>query len=314
MYLTRRAQTPNAVKELTMAALLLSSRDIVGGIEWAKTLIGNGDAVAKMVEKGKSAFAGQELMGKTLGVVGLGAIGVMVANTALSLGMEVIGYDPYLSVDAAWNLSRSAKKAADLKDIFANCDYITLHLPLNDSTRSMLSTEQFGQMKQGVRILNFSRGELVDTDALRQAIADGIVAKYVVDFPNEDTLKMDNVIAIPHLGASTKESEDNCAVMAAQELADYLENGNITNSVNLPNCYMDRETETRITIIHKNIPNMLTRFSASVADSGLNISHMLNKSKKDYAYTIMDVDGKVSDDTVEKIKAVDDVLAVRVIV
>ena len=304
----------NAVKELTMAALLLSSRDIVGGIEWAKTLIGNGDAVAKMVEKGKSAFAGQELMGKTLGVVGLGAIGVMVANTALSLGMEVIGYDPYLSVDAAWNLSRSAKKAADLKDIFANCDYITLHLPLNDSTRSMLSTEQFGQMKQGVRILNFSRGELVDTDALRQAIADGIVAKYVVDFPNEDTLKMDNVIAIPHLGASTKESEDNCAVMAAQELADYLENGNITNSVNLPNCYMDRETETRITIIHKNIPNMLTRFSASVADSGLNISHMLNKSKKDYAYTIMDVDGKVSDDTVEKIKAVDDVLAVRVIV
>ena len=304
----------NAVKELTLAALLLSSRDIVGGIEWAKTLIGNGDAVAKMVEKGKSAFAGQELMGKTLGVVGLGAIGVMVANTALSLGMEVIGYDPYLSVDAAWNLSRSAKKAADLKDIFANCDYITLHLPLNDSTRSMLSTEQFGQMKQGVRILNFSRGELVDTDALRQAIADGIVAKYVVDFPNEDTLKMDNVIAIPHLGASTKESEDNCAVMAAQELADYLENGNITNSVNLPNCYMDRETETRITIIHKNIPNMLTRFSASVADSGLNISHMLNKSKKDYAYTIMDVDGKVSDDTVEKIKAVDDVLAVRVIV
>lgn len=213
-----------------MAALLLSSRDIVGGIEWAKTLIGNGDAVAKMVEKGKSAFAGQELMGKTLGVVGLGAIGVMVANTALSLGMEVIGYDPYLSVDAAWNLSRSAKKAADLKDIFANCDYITLHLPLNDSTRSMLSTEQFGQMKQGVRILNFSRGELVDTDALRQAIADGIVAKYVVDFPNEDTLKMDNLIAIPHLGASTKESEDNCAVMAARELADYLENGNITNS------------------------------------------------------------------------------------
>lgn len=169
-------------------------------------------------------------------------------------------------------------------------------------------------MKQGVRILNFSRGELVDTDALRQAIADGIVAKYVVDFPNEDTLKMDNVIAIPHLGASTKESEDNCAVMAAQELADYLENGNITNSVNLPNCYMDRETETRITIIHKNIPNMLTRFSASVADSGLNISHMLNKSKKDYAYTIMDVDGKVSDDTVEKIKAIDDVLAIRVIV
>lgn len=304
----------NAVKELTVAALLLSSRDIVGGIEWAKTLIGNGDAVAKMVEKGKSAFAGQEIAGKTLGVIGLGAIGVMVANTALSLGMEVIGYDPYLSVDAAWNLSRSAKKAADLKDIFANCDYITLHLPLNDSTRNMLSGEQFGQMKQGVRVLNFSRGELVDTDALEKAIADGIVAKYVVDFPNEATLKMDNVIALPHLGASTQESEDNCAVMAAQELAEYLENGNITNSVNLPNCYMDRETETRITIIHKNIPNMLTKFSAFVADMGLNISHMLNKSKKDYAYTIIDVDGKVSDDIVDKIKAVSDVLAVRVIV
>lgn len=304
----------NAVKEITTAALLLSSRDIVGGIEWAKTLIGNGDAVTKMVEKGKSAFAGQEIAGKTLGVVGLGAIGVMVANTALGLGMEVIGYDPYLSVDAAWNLSRSVKRAADLKDIFANCDYITLHLPLNDSTRSMLSTEQFAQMKKNVRVLNFSRGELVDTAALKKAIADGIVAKYVVDFPNEETLKMENVIAIPHLGASTKESEDNCAVMAAKELADYLENGNITNSVNLPNCYMDRETETRITIIHKNIPNMLTKFSAFVADSGLNISHMLNKSKKDYAYTIMDVDGKVSDDIVEKIKAVDDVLAVRVIV
>lgn len=304
----------NAVKELTVAALLLSSRDIVGGIEWAKTLIGNGDAVAKMVEKGKSAFAGQEIAGKTLGVIGLGAIGVMVANTALSLGMEVIGYDPYLSVDAAWNLSRSAKKAADLKDIFANCDYITLHLPLNDSTRNMLSGEQFGQMKQGVRVLNFSRGELVDTDALGKAIADGIVAKYVVDFPNEATLKMDNVIALPHLGASTQESEDNCAVMAAKELAEYLENGNITNSVNLPNCYMDRETETRITIIHKNIPNMLTKFSAFVADMGLNISHMLNKSKKDYAYTIIDVDGKVSDDIVDKIKAVGDVLAVRVIV
>ena len=304
----------NAVKELTVAALLLSSRDIVGGIEWAKTLIGNGDAVAKMVEKGKSAFAGQEIAGKTLGVIGLGAIGVMVANTALSLGMEVIGYDPYLSVDAAWNLSRSAKKAAELKDIFANCDYITLHLPLNDSTRNMLSSEQFGQMKQGVRILNFSRGELVDTDALEKAIADGVVAKYVVDFPNEATLKMDNVIALPHLGASTQESEDNCAVMAAQELAEYLENGNITNSVNLPNCYMDRETETRITIIHKNIPNMLTKFSAFVADMGLNISHMLNKSKKDYAYTIIDVDGKVSDDIVDKIKAVGDVLAVRVIV
>lgn len=303
----------NAVKELTIAALLLSSRDIVGGIEWAKTLAGNGDAVGKMVEKGKSAFAGQEIMGKTLGVIGLGAIGVMVANTAISLGMEVIGYDPYLSVDAAWNLSRSAKKAADLKDIFANCDYITLHLPLNDSTRSMISAEQFSQMKKGVRLLNFSRGELVDTAALKEAIADGTVAKYVVDFPAEQTLAQENIIAIPHLGASTQESEDNCAVMAAKELTDYLENGNITNSVNFPNCYMDRESDTRITIIHRNIPNMLTRFSAFIAENGLNIAHMLNKSKKDYAYTIIDVDGSVSDDIVNKIGALDDVLAVRVI-
>lgn len=304
----------NAVKELTMAALLLSSRDIVGGIEWAKTLIGNGDAVSKMVEKGKGAFAGQEIAGKTLGVIGLGAIGVMVANTALSLGMEVIGYDPYLSVDAAWNLSRSAKKASDLKDIFSCCDYITLHLPLNDSTRYMIGAEAFSQMKKGVRILNFSRGELVDTSALKDAIDNNIVSKYVVDFPNEEVLKMENVIALPHLGASTIESEDNCAVMAAKELIDYLENGNITNSVNMPNCAMERESETRITIIHKNIPNMLTRFSAFIADNGLNIAHMLNKSKKDYAYTIMDIDGFVGDDIADKIKAVEDVLAVRVIV
>lgn len=304
----------NAVKELAISALLLASRDIVDGIEWAKTLAGNGDAVGKMVEKGKSAFAGQEIMGKTLGVIGLGAIGVMVANTAISLGMDVIGYDPYLSVDAAWKLSRNVKKAVTLEEIYAECDYISLHLPLNDSTRSMIGADAFAKMKKNMRILNFSRGELVDNDALESAINDGIVAKYVVDFPSEKTLGMKNVIAIPHLGASTRESEDNCAVMAAKQLADYLENGNITNSVNFPNCSMDREAgTTRITIIHKNIPNMLTRFSSFVSDSGLNINHMLNKSKKDYAYTIMDVDGDVSANISDKIKAVDDVLAVRVI-
>lgn len=303
----------NAVKELTIAALLLTSRDIVGGIEWAKTLMGNGDAVGKMVEKGKSAFAGQEIMGKTLGVIGLGAIGVMVANTAISLGMEVIGYDPYLSVDAAWNLSRSAKKASDIKEILANCDYITLHLPLNDSTRGMIGPEQFAQMKKNVRLLNFSRGELVDTDALKAAIADGTIAKYAVDFPAEQTLAMENVIAIPHLGASTKESEDNCAVMAAKELIDYLQNGNIKNSVNFPNCFMEREADTRVTIIHKNIPNMLTRFSSIIAEDNLNIAHMLNKSKKDYAYTIIDIDGIVDEKIADKISTLDDVLAVRVI-
>lgn len=303
----------NAVKELTLAALFLSARDIIGGIEWAKTLIGNGDAVGKMVEKGKTAFVGPELEGKTLGVIGLGAIGVMVANAAHNLGMDVIGYDPFLSVDAAWNLSRNIKKAADLKDVYANSDYITLHVPLNNETRASVNTDAFDLMKKGVRLLNFSRGELVDTSALKQAIADGIISKYIVDFPDEETLQMDNVIAIPHLGASTPESEDNCAVMAAKQLADYLQNGNIVNSVNLPDCVMERESVCRVTIIHKNIPNMLTRFSAALAECSINIPHMLNKSKKEYAYTIMDADSTVSEDMIDKIKAIEGVLMVRVI-
>ncbi len=303
----------NAVKEMTIAALLLASRDIVGGIQWAKSLAGNGDAIPKMVEKGKSAFAGPELEGKTIGVVGLGAIGVNVANTAQCLGMEVIGYDPFLSVEAAWNLSRGIKKAADLKEIYTSCDYITLHLPLNNDTRGMLGQEQFAMMKNNVRILNFSRGELVDNAALKEAIAKEVVARYVVDFPTEELLSMDKVIAVPHLGASTPESEDNCAVMAAKQLADYLENGNITNSVNLPNCYIERDSYCRVTIIHKNIPNMLTRFSAALAECNINIPHMLNKSKKEYAYTIMDADSDVPDEVISKIQAVDGVLKVRVI-
>ena len=304
----------NAVKELTIAALLLTSRDITGGISWAKNLIGNGDAVGKMVEKGKSQFAGNEIYGKTLGVIGLGAIGVMVANTAHSLGMDVIGYDPFLSVDAAWNLSRSIKKATELKEIFEKSDYITLHLPLNDSTRYMISKEQFEQMKDGVKLLNFSRGELVCNEALKAALESGKVSKYAVDFPCEDTLKMDNVIATPHLGASTAESEDNCAVMAANELSDYLENGNIKNSVNFPNCAMEREGATvRICLLHKNIPNMLNSFSSVVSELGINIEHMLNKSKKDLAYTIMDVSGDISDETVDKLKNINDVMRIRVI-
>jgi len=303
----------NAVKELTLAALLISSRDIVGGIGWAKTLAGNGAEVGKMVEKGKTQFVGPEIEGKTLGVIGLGAIGVMVANAAHHLGMEVIGYDPFLSVDAAWSLSRTVKKATELKDIFANCDYITLHIPLNNDTRGVIGAEAFAVMKKGMRILNFSRGELVDAATLKTAIADGTVAKYVVDFPSEETLALDNVIAIPHLGASTPESEDNCAVMAAKELADYLENGNIRNSVNLPECVMERESICRVSIIHKNIPNMLTRFSAILAECGINIPHMLNKSKKEFAYTIMDADSDVSCEMIEKIKAMDGVLKVRII-
>lgn len=303
----------NAVKELTVAALLLSSRDILGGIQWAKSLIGKGEEVPKLVEKGKSAFVGPEIEGKTLGVVGLGAIGVNVANAAHSLGMDVIGYDPFLSVDAAWRLSRSIKKATDLKDIYMNCDYISLHLPLSDDTRGMVGEEQFAMMKEGVRILNFSRGELVDTKALKKAIDSGTVACYVVDFPTEELLEMDKVIAIPHLGASTPESEENCAVMAAKQLADYLENGNIKNSVNLPDCYIERESLCRVTIIHKNIPNMLTRFSAALAECDINIPHMLNRSKKEYAYTIMDADSDVPDEVVKKITEIDGVLSVRVI-
>lgn len=303
----------NAVKELTIAGLFLASRDIVGGIEWAKTLTEADGDVAKQVEKGKSAFVGPELEGKTLGVIGLGAIGIMVANAAISLGMKVIGYDPYLSVDAAWKLSRNAIKATELKDIYANCDYITLHVPLNDATRGMMNTEAFDQMKKGVRILNFSRAALVDTDALKRALFDGTVAKYVVDFPDADVIGLKNVVPIPHLGASTPESEDNCAVMAAKELADYLENGNITNSVNLPNCSMERETDVRVTIIHKNVPNMLSGFSSAMAEKGINIEHMMNKSKKDYAYTIIDIDGDITDDALAAIENNADVLKVRVI-
>ncbi len=303
----------NAVKELTIAGLFLASRDIMGGIEWAKTLKEEDGDVAKQVEKGKSAFVGPEIEGKTLGVIGLGAIGIMVANAAIGLGMKVIGYDPYLSVDAAWKLSRNAIKATELKDIYANCDYITLHLPLNDGTRGMINTEAFDQMKKGVRLLNFSRAALVDTDALKRALFDGTVAKYVVDFPDADVIGLKNVVPIPHLGASTPESEDNCAVMAAKELADYLENGNIKNSVNLPNCVMERETAVRVTIIHKNVPNMLSGFSSAMAEKGINIEHMMNKSKKDYAYTIMDIDGDITDEALATIENNADVLKVRVI-
>ncbi|MBQ3226061.1 MAG: phosphoglycerate dehydrogenase [Clostridia bacterium] len=303
----------NAVKELVIAGLLLSSRNIVGGIEWAKTLLGKGAEVGKLVEKGKSQFVGPEIKGKTLGIIGLGAIGVMVANAAHSLGMDVIGYDPYMTIDAAWHLSRSIKKATDINDIYANCDYITLHVPANDSTTGMINSETLAKMKDGVRILNFARGTLVNEAHMAVALEEGKVASYVVDFPSDAVLSMDNVIAIPHLGASTPESEDNCAMMAADELKDYLENGNITNSVNFPNCEMAREGESRITIAHKNVPTMLSQFSALVAEKGLNILHMLNKSKKENAYTIMDIDSDVADSIADELSAIDGVLGVRII-
>ncbi|MBQ2696503.1 MAG: phosphoglycerate dehydrogenase [Clostridia bacterium] len=303
----------NAVKELVIAALFLASRNITGGIEWAKTLIGKGAEVPKLVEKGKGQFVGPEIKGKKLGVIGLGAIGVMVANAAQNLGMDVIGYDPYLTIDSAWHLSRNIHKAKDINDVFANCDYITLHVPLNDSTKDLISSDSLKIMKDGVRILNFSRGGLVNTAHMAAALDSGRVACYVTDFPDEAVLSLKNVVAIPHLGASTPESEDNCAIMAAEELVDYLENGNITNSVNFPNCAVEREGKVRVTILHKNVPTMLSQFSSLFADKGLNIQNMLNKNKKENAYTIMDIDGDVSDDIEKTIAAIDGVLGVRVI-
>ncbi len=301
----------NAVKELVIAGMLISSRKVIPAIEWARTLKGNGDAVPKMVEKGKSAYAGPEIKGKRLGVIGLGAIGILVANAAKSLGMEVYGYDPFLSVDAAWGLSRAIHHATSLDQIYAECDYITVHVPLTPDTREMFNAQAFAAMKPGVRVLNFSRAELVNAADMKAALADGKVAAYVVDFPTEDVLDVENVIAIPHLGASTPESEDNCAVMAADELMDYLENGNITHSVNYPEVSVLRSTETRVCVLHRNIPNMLTQISGVLAADGTNIETMTNRSKKDYAYTILDVVGDVAEASLDKIQAVDGVIRVR---
>ena len=303
----------NAVKELVLAGLLLSSRNIVGGIEWAKTLSGKGAEVGKLVEKGKSQFVGPEIKGKTLGVIGLGAIGVMVANAATALGMDVIGYDPYLTIDAALHLATTVKKAEDVSEVYAKADYITLHVPLNDSTKGTINSETIAQMKDGVRILNFSRGELVNEAHLATALEEGKVACYVIDFPSDAVLSMKNVVATPHLGASTPESEDNCAIMAARELREYLENGNIRNSVNFPNCEMAREGSTRITIMHKNVSGMLSAFSSAVAEEGINILNMINKSKKDAAYTIMDLDGDASASLEEKLTKMEGVLRIRII-
>ena len=299
----------NAVKELVLAGLFLASRDIVGGIKWAETL--NSDQIAKDVEKGKGAFVGPEILGKKLGVVGLGAIGILVANAAVHLGMEVIGYDPFISVDAAWSISKSIKRATDLKEIYENCDYITLHLPYNKDTASMINTQTIAQMKDGVRILNFSRGELVDSDAMKVAIDDEKVAKYVCDFPSNSLNTYKNVVSIPHLGASTPEAEDNCAVMAVKQIMDFLENGNIINSVNFPRVTMPRTTDIRITVIHENIPNMLSQISNQVAKDGINIEGMINGSRNDVAYTIIDVTGNVDETVIADIEAIEGVIRVR---
>lgn len=304
----------NAVKELVIAALLLTSRKIVPGIEWAGTLKGKGDEVGKLVEKGKSSFVGPEIAGKTLGVIGLGAIGILVANAAEALGMKVMGYDPFLSVEGAWGLSSNTQHALTLEEIYANCDYISLHVPLTPDTKEMINASTIAQMKEHVRILNFARGDLVNNTDLLKALSDGKVAAYATDFPNDALLGVENVLAIPHLGASTPESEDNCACMAADEIKDYLENGNIKNSVNLPNVSMPRENGAkRVCIIHQNIPNMISTLTGVLANIGVNIENMQSKSKKEHAYTILDVTGNVNEDTVKAIKDNDGIIFVRVI-
>lgn len=303
----------NAVKELVIAGLLISSRRVISGIEWAKTLKGEGDAVGKLVEKGKGAFGGPEIKGKSLGVIGLGAIGVMVANAANHLGMKVYGYDPYLSVKSAWNLNHNAVYINDINEIYAKCDYITIHVPLTETTKNLVNTDTIAKMKDGVRILNYSRAGLVNSDAIKAALESGKVAAYVTDFPTEEVLDVDGVIAIPHLGASTPESEDNCASMAANELIDYIENGNIVNSVNLPEVTMPRSGEHRICVIHKNIPNMLTAITGLIADDGVNIENLLNKSRGDYAYTMLDIGAADVAQLEQEIKAIDGVIRVRII-
>jgi D-3-phosphoglycerate dehydrogenase len=309
----------NGVKELVIAGLMLTSRDIVGGINWVQT-IKEDPTVAKLVEKGKGKFAGKEILGKKLGVIGLGAIGVLVANAANRLGMKVYGYDPFISVDNAWNLSRDVIHVKTREDIYRECDYITVHTPLiedtdpNVNTKEMINTETIAKMKDGVIILNFARDLLVNDNDIEEALKAGKVAKYITDFPNEKTAKMEGVIAIPHLGASTEESEDNCAVMAVKQLKDYMENGNIKNSVNYPNCDAGVcLTAGRITICHRNIPNMLAQFTSAFSTMNVNISDMVNKSKGDYAYTVLDVEATINEEVAAKLAAIKGVLKVRVV-
>ncbi len=299
----------NAVKEAVIAGLILSSRDIIGGVEWAKTL--TGDDVAKQVEKGKSNFAGTEIKGKTLGVIGLGAIGILVANAAYTLGMDVIGYDPYLSVDAALKLSRHVKKVNDPKEIYENADYITIHIPYSEATKDTINAENIAAMKDGVKILNFARNGLVNNDAIKAALASGKVSSYVVDFPNEEVIGVKGVIAIPHLGASTEESEENCAVMASMQIADYLENGNIVNSVNFPACSLPVSGVGRVAIAHRNVKKVIGQFTDALSE--VNICDMVSKSKGDIAYTIINTDHEIDENMLNNLKAISEVVDVRLI-
>ena len=303
----------NGVKELVIAGMLLASRDVVGGIEWVKENQAD-ENIAKSAEKAKKSFAGTEIQGKKLGVIGLGAIGVKVANVAKHLGMEVYGYDPYVSVDAAWNLSRDVKHVLNVEDIYAECDIITIHVPLMDATKGMINKEAIDQMKDGVILLNFARDLLMDEKAVLEGLKSGKIRKYVSDFPNATTAGQDGCIVIPHLGASTEESEDNCAVMAVKEMMDYLENGNIINSVNYPKCDMGVCTQAgRVAIFHKNIANMITKFTACFGDNGINISDMTNKSRGEVAYTMLDIETPASAEIIQKLQSVEGVFRVRVV-
>jgi len=305
----------NAVKELVIAGMLLASRDIVDSVVWAKTLIGKGSEVPALIEKGKNNFAGQEIKGKTLAVIGLGAIGVLVANAASALRMNVVGYDPYMSVKHALKLSREVTWVEGIQPLLAQADYVTINVPLTPETKGYINAEKFKMMKNGVRLLNFARGGLVDTESLKAAIASGKVERYVTDFPDEEMLQTEKVISIPHLGASTKESETNCAIMAVDQVKDFLENGNIKNSVNFPEAAMDRNgNEARIIIANKNIPNMVSQISSVLASEGINIDNMLNKKRDDIAYNIIDVAQKNVDESVkQKLQSIEGVLMVRLI-
>ena len=303
----------NGVKELVFAGMLLASRDIIGGINWVQENEEDGN-IAKDAEKAKKAFAGQELQGKKLGVIGLGAIGVLVANAATHLGMDVYGYDPYVSVDSAWRLSRSIHHTTNVDEIYENCDYITVHVPALDSTKGMIGKDALSLMKEGVIVLNFARDVLVDSEAMVDALVAGKVKHYVTDFPTPEIAGVKGAIVIPHLGASTEESEDNCAKMAVKEVMDYLENGNIRHSVNYPDCDMGlRGDKTRILVLHHNVPNMIGQISAVLAKDNMNIADLTNKSKGKYAYTMIDVDSEVPEGVVEELKRIGEVLRVRVI-
>ena len=307
----------NAVKEIVLTTLMASSRNLFDGILWTKSLKGQVDDVPKLVEAGKKQFVGKEIKGKTLGVIGLGAIGALVANNALDLDMDVMGFDPFISVDTAWNLSRNVERALSIEQLFASCDYITVHVPLTDQTREMFNNESFNIMKQGVHILNFSRGELVNENDMAVALESGKVAKYITDFPNEKVLNMKNVICIPHLGASTSESEENCAVMASHQIKEFLEVGNIRNSVNFPNASLPYTGKRRVTAYHKNVPNMVGQIISVLSNYHLNIADMVNRSRGQYAYTIIDIDDKISGDVIpgieEKVSMIDGIITIRII-